>query len=148
MSKKVYRIEEKLVLVLFLLVGLFGIAMSLKMGNPLNQSVGPSVFPILLSGIIALCAMFEIYMVFLRPKAKGSKTEISLQTIKELALMAAILFVSVVVWSLVGYVPAIICASLSVIMYDYKNRMMWGLFYAVGVALVMWGFFFKILGLA
>ncbi len=148
MSKKVYRIEEKLVLGLFLFVGIFGATMGFKMGNPLNQSVGPSVFPILLSLIIALCAMFEMYMVFLRPKAKGSKTEISSQTIKELALMATILFVSVVIWILVGYIPAIICALLSVIMYDYKNRMIRGFFYAAGVALVMWGLFFEILGLS
>ena len=148
MSKKVYRIEEKLVLVLFLVVGLFGIAMSLKMGNPLNQSVGPSVFPTLLSAIITLCALFEIYRIFLRPNAKGSKTEISLQTIKELVLMAAILFVSVAVWNWVGYIPAIICGLFSVAMYDFKNRMMWGLFYIAGIAFVMWGLFFEVLGLS
>ena len=148
MSKKVYRIEGKLVLVLFLLLGIFGTAMGIKMGNPLNQSVGPSIFPILLSLVIALCAMIEIYAVFLRPNAKGSDTEISLQMIKELALMGSILFAGVGLWILVGYVPAIICALLSVVMYDHKDRLIRGFTYAAGVALVMWGLFFKILGLS
>jgi hypothetical protein len=148
MSKKVYRIEEKLVLALFLFIGIFGTFMGIKMGNPLNQSVGPSIFPILLSLVIVSCVMIEIYMVFLRPNPKGSDTEISLQMIKDLALMGVVLFVSVGIWILVGYVPAIICALLSVVMYGHKDRLIRGLMYAAGVALVMWGLFFKILGLS
>lgn len=148
MSKKVYRFEEKLVLVLFFLLGIFGIVMSLKMGNPLNQSVGPAVFPILLSLVIIVCALIEIYAVFLGPNSRGSRIEISSQMIKEMALMGAILLVSVGVWGFIGYVPAIICAMLSVTLYSHKGKFIRGLFYALGVALVMWGLFFKILGLS
>jgi hypothetical protein len=148
MSKKVYRIEGKLVLALFLLLGIFGTAMGLKMGNPLNQSVGPSIFPILLSLVMALFAMIEIFIVFLRPNAKGSDTEISLQMIKELASMGAILFAGIGLWVLVGYVPAIICALLSVVMFDHKGGFIRGVMYAAGVAVVMWGLFFEILGLS
>lgn len=148
MPNKSYRIEEKLVLVLFLSVGILGIILGFEIGNPLNQSVGPSIFPILLSVVIAACAIIEICPVFLRRPRKNNDATINVQLIKEMVLMAVILFAGIGLWVFVGYVPAMICALLSVIMYDYEKKMIKGFAYAAGVSLVMWGLLFKILGLS
>lgn len=129
-----------------LAVGLFGMAEALRYPMQMDRIIGPAVFPLVLSGLMALCAVAIVIEGLLRP-ASDTEEEPGPPRWRALACVTGGLGAFVLLLPAAGLVPAIVACVMIASWADPEATLLRTLAVAAGLSVVCTAVFVGFLNL-
>lgn len=135
-------------------VGVAVVFVSMDMGNPLSQPIGPGYVPSLLGGALVILCLVEVTQAAREiHRARAAARSASTATVGPAVgstearwlLTALLLGLAIYLWGIAGGLVGLLAAIFAVILVDRRSSLKKGLAVAVGIALFIWLLFEQLL---